>query len=80
MERVTQEKLYNQFLFPDLAGETAQSDFVVVCGYTDGDLLAKFLGQSIFEAKRGLIIEFTVTFGETQRAEKLILRELRHAD
>ena len=80
MERVTQEKLYNQFLCPDLGGKTAQSDLVLVCGYTDGELFAKLLGQSRFEAKRRLIVDLTVAFREAQRAEKLILGELRHPD
>ena len=78
MERVTQEKLYDQLLCPDLSGEAAQSSFVLVRRYAYGQLLAKLLSQFLLEAERGLIVNLAVTSGKAQRAEKLILGKLRH--
>ena len=78
VKRMTEEKFDDELPRLDLRRQSAQSHFVSVRRHAEGQLIAKFLGQFLFETKRSLIVELPVTLSQAERSPQIFLRQPLH--
>jgi hypothetical protein len=80
MERMTKEQLDDDFLGLDLMSQPTQAGFVFVRRGADGQLLAEFLGQFLFQPEGGLVVDFPVAVEQAHRRPQLLGRRTVHPD
>ena len=80
MKRVAEKQFDDELAGLELRGETAKAGFVGVRRHAEGQLIAKFLGEFLFEAERGLIVELVVALSQAERSSQIFLRQSLHPD
>ena len=77
---MSEEKFDDELPGLDLRRQSAQSHFVSVRRHAEGQLIAKFLGQFLFQTKRSLIVELVLTLSQAERSTQIFLRQPLHPD
>ena len=80
VEGVAEEKFHDNLARLELGREAAQAGFVVVGGGAEGELGAKFLGETPFQTDDGLLADLVLLRQEAVGEAQFVLGEPLHAD
>jgi hypothetical protein len=80
VQRVTQEKLHDNFASFELGGEAAETGLVFISGRAESELSAEFLGKAAFQPNDGLLADLVFLRKEAVSEPEFVLGEALHAD